>query len=277
MADKEKELKPVKKTVKKKTAKAKKTPAKTASKKTVKKTASDTGKKAASLGTKKEYQQKSDNNAFFVLVIMGLVTVIVLLLNNYYAGSGKKTSKNKNEYSYSLKKAEKHLPLKNNKKNVKIPKKNIKIRTPEKKNIIPESGLTSIKIYYIKLNEKSGKIYLSTVKRKVRKESVLASALNHLVRGPSLVEENKGYATALPKNIKIKKVKISNRTAIIDFNSAIEKNATGNIMISRLDQIIYTATQFNNIDCVIIKINGKFKNSIGPDGLSIRGPMHRRN
>jgi len=71
-------------------------------------------------------------------------------------------------------------------------------------------------------------------------------------------------------------VKIRNKTAEIDFNSAIEYGAAGSILLNRLDQIVYTATQFSGVGSVIIKINGKARQTLGADGLSISGPLHRR-
>jgi spore germination protein GerM len=68
-----------------------------------------------------------------------------------------------------------------------------------------------------------------------------------------------------------------NKSVEIDFNSSLEKGGAGNIIINRIDQIVYTMTQFKDINSIIIKINGQRRNSIGADGLSISGPIHRRN
>jgi len=76
--------------------------------------------------------------------------------------------------------------------------------------------------------------------------------------------------------MRINSVKIRNKTAEIDFNSAIEYGAAGSILLNRLDQIVYTATQFSGVGSVIIKINGKARQTLGADGLSISGPLHRR-
>jgi spore germination protein GerM len=42
-------------------------------------------------------------------------------------------------------------------------------------------------------------------------------------------------------------VSIINNIAFINFNSALEEGAAGNILMNRLDQIVYTATQFDNV------------------------------
>ncbi len=80
----------------------------------------------------------------------------------------------------------------------------------------------------------------------------------------------------MPAGLRVRSVTVKHRIAEIDFNSAIEENAAGSILIGRLDQIVYTATELGGVDSVVIKINGRRRQFIGSDGLSIGGPMHRR-
>ena len=125
-------------------------------------------------------------------------------------------------------------------------------------------------------DEKTEKMSLIPMKRRVSSDTPIRGALNELLKGPSKNEEGRGLLTAMPENLRIRDIKIEKKTAVVDFNDAIEENANGNILLMRVDQIVYTATQFKNIDSVLIKINGKRRSFLGGDGLSIGGPITRR-
>jgi len=264
--------KPKAKTAAKKTTK-KKTAAKTAGK-----GKKPTPQKAAS--KKVVNQEPKDRSALSVLIIMGLVTVIIILLGKFYGGdeikkkvvvkkdviSSKKNDRNKKEKAHDRKEKKKSPDTLSDKQ-----KKNDK--NDKKKDI---ASTVNVRVYFVKLNEKTEKIYLSSVTRKVDKNKKLNSALNELIKGTSSAEERKGFLTAVPKELRIRSVRVINRIAEIDFNSAIERGAGGNLMVNRLDQIVYTATQFDSVDSVVIKINGRRRSTLGGDGLSIGGPIHRR-
>ena len=117
---------------------------------------------------------------------------------------------------------------------------------------------------------------LLPVKRNIKAESPLKATLNELIKGPNKTEKKKGLLTAIPDDLKIRNVQVIGRNAVLDFNSVIEENANGEILLTRIDQLVYTATQFEGIDSVIIKVNGKQKKFLGGDGLSVSGPIGRR-
>ena len=139
--------------------------------------------------------------------------------------------------------------------------------------LVPER---TVRIYLVHLDEKTEKMSLLPVSRKIRTEVPLMGALEALVQGPSDVEKKKGMLTAVPGDLRIYGISVKNGIAYIDFNEAVEKNATGTIIISRIDQIVYTATQFPEVRGVILRINGKTRTVIGSDGLSLSTPLTRK-
>lgn len=250
---------PAKGTTKKKTT-AKKSPG--TKKGITKKSPSRTGK-----STKKI--KASSNSPFYVLTIMGLLTVIVIMLNKYNVNSSNIKSNPKKEIITS-KDLAKNAELVNNTDRTHI-------ESAEKDEPAQnEMNFVNAKIYFIKLNETTEKLYLSSVKRKVNKKTMLEESLHYLISGPRGPEKKRGLLTAVSDNIKIRNIKVRNKIAEIDFNSAIERNAGGDILLRRIDQIVYTATQFAGIDSIVIKINGRKRRTLGSDGLSINGPIHRR-
>jgi spore germination protein GerM len=210
----------------------------------------------------------SSFNPAYVLTIMVLLTVIVFLVNNLYFRDGKSPaqSRSSNE-KISVKKPE--WPEKSPEEKGKE-----KEEKSEKSHEVAEKR--KVMIYFVKFNERTEKSYLTSVKRRIDSRKPVEAALNELIKGLSPYEERKGLLTAVPEELKLHNVRMRNRTAELDFNSSLQWGATGNILLNRIDQIVYTATQFDNVDSVIIKINGRTQRTLGADGLSISGPLQRR-
>jgi len=133
-----------------------------------------------------------------------------------------------------------------------------------------------VKIYVVRFNERTEKTELTTVPRRVKGDEPLEAALQELLKGPSGAEKRGGLLSAMPERLSLRGVTVKNKTAYIDFNDAFEENAIGNIIQSRIDQIVYTATQFEDVDSVIIQVNGVAKKFVGGDGVVLNNPLTRR-
>ena len=116
----------------------------------------------------------------------------------------------------------------------------------------------------------------SSSEKKHESGSPLKGTLNELIKGPSRNEQKKGVLTAIPDDLRLRSVQVVGKNAVLDFNGAIEENANGEILLTRIDQLVYTATQFDGVESVIIKVNGRQKKFLGGDGLSVSGPIGRR-
>ncbi len=270
---------------------------KTAKKTTKKKTAARPGSKKAAASSAAAAPRKAEKskNPFYVLIIMGLVTAIALMVNRYGVrndadrggiqkkpvSTGIESTDRKDERDVKdekrkpaekIEKKEKTEKAEKTEKGEKAEKTNLK----EKKEAAEKPAGDEVKVYFVKLNEKSEKMYLAPVARNVPRGGLLENTMKELIKGPTQSEKKKGHLTAVPAGLRVNSIRIRNGSAEIDFNSAIEQGASGSILINRIDQIVYTATQFPNVKSVIIKINGKQKQTLGTDGLSIGGPLHRR-
>ena len=227
-------------------------------------------------------QRNSGGNApFYVLVIIILITIIVLLLNKFYEKGNFTIPKIIKDIGKTETMKDKPDPSKEKKPDSK-PVEEIK-KAEEKTDQIEEnkneakadSAEKEVSVYFLKLNEKTEKIYLSPVKRKVSDRQFLSITLEQLIKGPTKNEEGRGFITAIPAHLKIRNIDIKGKTAEIDFNGVIEEGAAGDILLKRLEQIIHTATQFDSVDSIIIKINGQRRKTIGSDGYSISGPLRK--
>jgi len=231
-------------------------------------------------------QSGGGNGPFYVLVIIILVTVIVLLLNKFYengrltipymkiTGEKNKPVAEKGEKSKDKSSEDKSVHSGDKEKNDKYAEKTDKSdeKKPDDKTSAAEKDVS---LFFLKLDEKSEKIYLSSVKRKLSGKQILSLTLEQLIKGPSPYEKKKGYISAIPANLKIRGIEIKGKTAEIDFNGAIEEGAAGDILLKRIQQIVQTATQFEDVESILIKINGQKRKTIGSDGFSIGGPLRR--
>jgi spore germination protein GerM len=243
-----------------------------------------TSSKTKAPGKSAAVQNSSGGNApFYVLVIIILITIIVLLLNKFYEKGQftipkifKDTAKTETLKDKPDPSKDK-LPDTKARDEKKAPEEKTDKDKPEdkKSDDKPVPAEKEVSVYFLKLNEKTEKIYLSPVKRKVPDSQLIYQALEQLIKGPTKNEEARGFITAVPARLKIRGIDIKGKTAEIDFNGVIEEGAAGDILLKRLEQIIHTATQFDSVDSIIIKINGQKRKSIGSDGYSISGPLRK--
>ena len=211
----------------------------------------------------------SSRNPLYILIIMGLLAIILVMVNRFYS-----------EHDYGRthwKKTGTELFRQTGKEHSDQDENN-RIAEDKSKNTdrVEENAETAVKVYFLRLNEKTEKFYLTPVKRQVSAGSPLESAISELIQGPSSAESSRGLLTAVPKGLRIRSIRVRNRIAEIDFDESIGKGAAGSVLISRIDQLVYTATQFSRVESVVITVNGRRRKSLGSDGLSIGGPLHRR-
>lgn len=227
-----------------------------------------------------EPQPSSQRAPLYLLIILILLAVIIILANQYFTGERGRTGRQDSADATVQKKMHKSDTGGSSADKGVTAKEDQSIR--EQKNAgsgTKESSKTAesrVKIYFLRIDDRTEHVTLVPIIRQVKGEASLEKALGELIKGPNAGERSKGILSAVPSNIRIRGISIKNGIAEIDFNDAVEKNAAGSILINRLDQIIYTATEIDEVRSVIIKINGKRKQMFGSDGLSIGGPLHRR-
>jgi len=227
-----------------------------------------TGRAAPKAASSGNPTRGTSRTPLLVLIILILLTAMVFLINKTEREPGKR--KLDRVISQKDEGAGKDLKEQNSEK------KEPDEKTPNEGKDVQAQSERTVSIYFIKIHDNTEKIILVPVKRKVNEENFIKEAIVELIRGPSAYEKKRGYISAIPDNLKLRNVRMKEGSAVLDFSPALGEGAGGTILLSRLDQIVYTVTQFKEIKSVEITINGMRQKTLGADGLSISGPLHRR-
>ncbi len=255
-----------------KSKKGAKKPAASKGRGSTKKSGSTAPSKAKAPAARKAPPGDPGGKALYVLAILVLVTIVVYLASRLYfqpAPPKAKAPVARHDVADSAQKdAVKAADERKDKKETTRGDK----KEAGDQALIPAR---EVRLYFLRFNEKTEKVSPAYARRTIRADVPLLGAMQELVKGLSRKEEQSGLLSALPGGLLVRGVVVKNRVAHIDFNEALERNAVGSILMNRIDQIVYTATQFEGVDGVVIKINGVERSSLGPDGLALARPLTR--
>lgn len=102
-------------------------------------------------------------------------------------------------------------------------------------------------------------------RRVARTSAVGASALNELLKGPTVGESRAGFFTNINPGTKLNKLSIENGIAEADFSSSLGEGVGGSCRVSAIrSQIESTLKQFPTVKNVIISINGESEEILQP-------------
>lgn len=151
------------------------------------------------------------------------------------------------------------IPNKNNNDYNNIPKKisyvNYELQTNEVYLLDENNYLTRVKI-----------------QTKYDKEKLVKEILNILICNEDNDKIPNGFKCLIDKNTKINNVEIKNNTVKIDLSKELFNTKTDEIII---ESIIYSLTSIDNINNVIIYIDGKLLNKLPNMNINIKSPLDR--
>lgn len=94
--------------------------------------------------------------------------------------------------------------------------------------------------------------------RKVPADNLAENTLRALLEGPSPLEQQQGYATNIPAEAILNSLNVEEGTALVDFSDGLTHGLNESCQIQAVKtQIEKTLTQFDEIDKVLISINGE--------------------
>jgi len=135
--------------------------------------------------------------------------------------------------------------------------------------------------YIYLLTHTENNVYIVPVVRKIpyrrKLEKKVRFLIEKLIEGPTPEEKARGLSTAIPSGVKLLNVRIERNVVYLDFNEEIEKGGGTLTMEGRLAQIVYTATQFPEIEKVRFLIGGKFIKYFSGEGITeVENPVDRK-
>lgn len=140
------------------------------------------------------------------------------------------------------------------------------------------SGATRPVSVYLFLADERGEPGLVPVLREVRAGAAPeAAALEALLAGPT-DEEAAGTApltTAIPNGTRAVGLIVDRPVATVDLTAEYASGGGSESMFGRLAQIVYTLTQFDEVEAVAFLLDGRPLRELGGEGIVLDGPQTR--
>ena len=140
----------------------------------------------------------------------------------------------------------------------------------------PTRKLRRSRVFFVQVDEQ-GTVTLTGVVRPVYYvDSPLTDTLQSLLNGLSADDVRNGLLSLVPEGTQLRSISIRGDTAYIDFNESFRFNSFGREGYrSQLQQIVFTATEFQTVKLVQFLINGERISYLGPDSPYVGEPLSR--
>ncbi len=102
-----------------------------------------------------------------------------------------------------------------------------------------------------------------------------AATLRSLLAGPNRAERAAGLSSAVPSSSRLLHLSITAGVASADFDSRFASGGGSLSVIGRVDQVVYTLTQFPTVHAVLFLVNGKVARTFTGEGLVLDRPLGR--
>lgn len=108
------------------------------------------------------------------------------------------------------------------------------------------------------------KVYFA--EREIEKtQTPIYATLKELLKGPTETEIEAGFFTNISDNVKVESFSTENRIIMIDFDENLNQGVAGSCMVQAIRaQITETLKEFEEVDQVIISIDGRTEDILQP-------------
>jgi len=131
-------------------------------------------------------------------------------------------------------------------------------------------------VYFAQVNNDGQILQSKVVRRLPVTQSPMTDALNVLLAGPTAEELKRGLLNLIPPNTRIVSATVRGSTAYINFSEDFLFNTFGvEGYVAQLRQIVWTVTEFSNINDVQILIEGRRFDYLG-EGIWVGSPISRQ-
>lgn len=105
--------------------------------------------------------------------------------------------------------------------------------------------------------------------RLVRGPAVARGALEAMLDGPNAVEQGIGMLTTVPEGTRLLDLAVRDGVATVDLSGEFEEPSGSYAERFRVAQVVFTLTQFDNIDRVMFRIDGIDRDEIMSHGIPV--------
>jgi germination protein M len=139
-----------------------------------------------------------------------------------------------------------------------------------------KGSIRNSKLYFL-VRKENDVIDLAGVNRQIiHEDAPLTQTLAVLLKGPTANEKRSSLVSLIPSGTRLEDVYVKGDTAYISFNQEFRYNDFGVPGLkAQLKQVVYTATEFPNIEKVQILIDGKKVDYLAQEGVYIGAPLTR--
>ena len=129
--------------------------------------------------------------------------------------------------------------------------------------------MLDVKVYFVRGER------LAIAHRQVPGPAILRGALTQLLEGPTAAERAAGYATTIPDGTSLLDLNLAGGIATVDLSDQYDDGGGSLMMMARVAQVVFTATQFDNSDQVVFWMDGEPIDYLGGEGIELDDPQSR--
>lgn len=134
----------------------------------------------------------------------------------------------------------------------------------------PDEEPRAVSVYFL-----DGEALMVGEGRDAETAGVVDEALSALVAGPSDFETEVGLHSEIPEGTELLGVDLDEGVARVDLSDEFESGGGSQSMQARVAQVVYTATQFDEVDSVRFLVDGQEVDAIGGEGVVVAEPLGR--
>ena len=131
------------------------------------------------------------------------------------------------------------------------------------------ASIVDVRVYFLRGER------LVVAHRDVAGPAVLRGAIEALLDGPGAADTAAGDTTTIPAGTELRGVDLEDGEATIDLTAEFGSGGGTLSMSARIAQVVFTATQFDNVDRVRFWIDGEPVDALGGEGLVLTEPQRR--
>lgn len=147
---------------------------------------------------------------------------------------------------------------------------------PAETSAVPSAVTSTTTRVYFYLGGEPGSDGLVPIERNVSDDNPIAGAMTALLAGPTIAEAgDRTITSAIPAGSRLLDVTVAGGVATVDLSREYESGGGSLSMFVRLGQVVFTLTQFPEIQAVAFKIEGRPVTVFGGEGITLDRPQTR--